>query len=138
MPISHFTYPVVYPPHSIPLFQQALYPGVPIELVVSIGTGFNEKETKDSSMGWDLLVNQLVASSTDTEDVHAMLLDFLPEDKYFRFNPRMEEAIPIDVTDIKTLASLKQLAKQTFKSLRSDPREAKRLETLSAVLKKRG
>jgi len=37
------------------------------------------------SMGWDLLVNNLIASSTNTEDVHALLVDFLPRDKYFRW-----------------------------------------------------
>jgi len=116
---------------------QALYPGVPIELVVSIGTGFNTKASNAASMGWDLLVNQLVASTTDTEDVHSMLTDFLPADKYFRFNPRMDEAIPIDVTDKATLQSLKALAKQLIRAIERDPVEGKRLESLVAILKKK-
>jgi len=119
-------------------YAQALYPGVPIELVVSIGTGYNTKVNSAASMGWDLLVNQLVASSTETEDVHNMLMDFLPADRYFRFNPQMDEAIPIDVTDKTTLNSLKALAKKTFRELERNPVEAKRLEVLAATLKKKG
>ena len=46
---------------------KVLYPGVPIELVVSIGTGYFEEESTMQSMGWDVLVNQLIASSTATE-----------------------------------------------------------------------
>ena len=62
-----------------------LYPGVPVELVVSIGTGYIDMGGSYlQSMGWDLLVNNLIASSTNTEDVHALLVDFLPRDKYFR------------------------------------------------------
>ena len=84
------------------------------------------------------MVNQLVASSTETEDVHNMLMDFLPADRYFRFNPQMDEAIPIDVTDKTTLNSLKALAKKTFRELERNPVEAKRLEVLAATLKKKG
>lgn len=69
---------------------KVLYPDVPIELVVSIGTGYYNNPEKLRTMGWDLLVNQLIASSTDTEDVHALLENFLPEEKYFRY-----EKIPI-------------------------------------------
>ena len=117
---------------------QALYPGVPIELVVSIGTGFNTKASTSQSLGWDLLVNQIVASTTDTEDVHAMLMDFLPEDKYFRFNPILPEAMPIDEKNKSMLLDLKRLAKQTFLEMeRGPPNEAKRLADLVAILKRR-
>ncbi len=64
---------------------KVLYPGVPVEMVLSIGTGYySDIKLNLRSMGWDLLVNQLIASTTDTEDVHALLVDFLPKDKYFR------------------------------------------------------
>ena len=46
---------------------KVLYPGVPIEMVVSIGTGYVNQESRLQAMGWDLLVNQLIASSTATE-----------------------------------------------------------------------
>lgn len=58
-----------------------------IEYVVSIGTGIYNNHTGHDSMNWDLLVNQIIASSVDTEDVHTLLKDFLPEEKYLRINP---------------------------------------------------
>ena len=66
---------------------KALYPSVPIEYVVSIGTGIYNNRTGHDAMNWDLLVNQIIASSVDTEDVHTLLKDFLPEEKYLRINP---------------------------------------------------
>lgn len=46
-----------------------------MELVVSIGNGIVTANNTESvqSMGWDVLVNQLIATSTDTEDVHSLL-----------------------------------------------------------------
>ena len=67
---------------------QAIYPDVPIEVLVSIGTGFIKTgETGPmSEMGWDALANTLVCSSTDTEDVHGLIKDLMPENKYYRFS----------------------------------------------------
>ena len=111
---------------------------MPIELVLSIGTGFNTKASTSQSLGWDLLVNQIVASTTDTEDVHSMLMDFLPADKYFRFNPILPEAMPIDEKNKSALLDLKRLAKQTFLEMeRGPPADAKRLLDLVGILKRR-
>lgn len=58
---------------------QRLYPGVPVELVLSIGSGcFFEVETETFEYGWDKVVNQLIESSTDTQRVHETLMNFLP------------------------------------------------------------
>lgn len=113
---------------------KVLFPGVPVELVVSIGTGtFSDTKSNLRSMGWNLLVNQLVASTTDTEDVHSLLVDFLPKDKYFRFNPAMKESFAIDEKDKTLLLSLKQLARDHFQDLeKTDP---KRYEQLFRTLR---
>ena len=38
-------------------------------------------------MGWDLLVNQIIASAVDSEEVHKLLYDLLPSSGYYRLNP---------------------------------------------------
>jgi hypothetical protein len=108
---------------------------VPVELVVSIGTGyFINMQNNLRSMGWDLLVNQLIASTTDTEDVHALLNDFLPRDKYFRFNPVLRDNIAIDEKDKNALMSLKTFARENFKELETGV-DAKLYEQLVKTLR---
>jgi calcium-independent phospholipase A2-gamma len=98
-----------------------LYPNVPVELVVSIGTGYTTSQSSAQSMGWGALVNQLVASSTDTEDVHELLRDFLPPDKYFRFNPVLPDFLRIDEKNKTLLSGLKSLAKKTVDEIEAGP-----------------
>lgn len=91
---------------------------MPVELVVSIGTGYSTTHsTSMQTMGWDVLVNQLVASSTDTEDVHALLKDFLPPDKYFRFNPLLTDILRIDEKNKTLLTGLKNLARKSIEDI---------------------
>ena len=101
---------------------QLLYPNVPVELVVSLGTGYITTRSSIQSMGWDLLVNQLIASSTDTEDVHALLVDFLPKERYFRFNPLLPDALRIDEKNKSVLTKLKMLAKENIRDVEHGPR----------------
>lgn len=68
-------------------------------------------------MGWDLLVNQLVASSTDTEDTHALLSNFLSPDIYYRFNPLLKDNTAIDEKDKNILNSLKDVARKHCQEL---------------------
>jgi len=112
-----------------------LYPGVPLELLVSIGTGaFNQEYTEGmQSMGWDTLVNQIVASSTDTEDTHYLLNDFLSPETYYRFNPQLMDNLSIDEKDKTRLASLKLLGKRAFEEMEKSG--DKRLESLIKQLK---
>lgn len=112
---------------------KAIYPDVPIELVLSIGTGYfvNSKDNL-KSLGWDLLVNQLIASTTDTEDVHGLLGDFLARDKYYRVNPVLKENFAIDEKDRNLLASLKTLAASQMADW--EKREASRVEALVRTL----
>ena len=107
---------------------------MPVELVVSIGTGYYNNKEKLRTMGWDLLVNQLIASSTDTEDVHALLNDFLPEEKYFRFNPLLQDLLAIDEKNKAVLLDLKRIAKATFVGMETGE-EAKHVEFLINTLR---
>ena len=116
------------------LFHKVLYPGVPIELVVSIGTGYYNKNEKLRTMGWDLLVNQLIASSTDTEDVHALLNDFLPSEKYYRFNPLLQDILAIDEKNKAVLLDLKRIAKETYSGLENGE-DSKHIELLINTLR---
>ena len=43
------------------IYIQLIYPGVPVELVVSLGTGFYNKNSNVQSMDWSLLVRDLLA-----------------------------------------------------------------------------
>lgn len=89
-----------------------LYPGVPIELVVSIGTGrFSDRDTSRLTISWTRLLSQIVASSTDTEDVHTMLTHFLPAQSYYRFNPSLRKHYTIDEKDKATLQELKRVGR---------------------------
>lgn len=98
-----------------------MYPDVPIELIVSIGTGVYVEDKMISSMGWDLLVTQLVASSTDTEDTHALLKNFLSPDQYYRFNPLLKESMAIDEKDRNNLNKLKEIARKHCQQLFDQP-----------------
>lgn len=110
---------------------------MPVELVVSIGTGYYNKNEKLRSMGWDLLVSQLIASSTDTEDVHALLKDFLPEDKYFRFNPLLQDLLAIDEKNKAVLLDLKRIAKETYQGMERGE-ESRHVEFLINTLRGNG
>lgn len=99
-----------------------MYPDVPIELIVSIGTGVYVEDNKMiSSMGWDLLVSQLVASSTDTEDTHNLLRNFLAPEQYYRLNPILKESMAIDEKDKNVLNKLKDIAKRHCQELFDKP-----------------
>jgi hypothetical protein len=116
---------------------KAIYPGIPVELVVSIGTGIIDMGGSFmESMGWDLLVNNLVASSTDTEDIHSLLVDFLPNDKYFRFNTKIQGNLAIDEKNKTILSDLKRIAKDNFRSVSKGP-NSKSYEHLFEILRGR-
>ncbi|KAJ1433685.1 acyl transferase/acyl hydrolase/lysophospholipase, partial [Ochromonadaceae sp. CCMP2298] len=108
---------------------KVLFPGVPIEMIVSIGTGYVNELKQIDTMGWDLLVNQLVASSTATEDTHALLNNLLPKEMYFRFNPQLSVDHPIDEKDKGILAGMKQIARDDVASMETGP-EAKEFRRL--------
>ena len=115
---------------------KSLYPGVPLEMVVSVGTGNYCEDNKAQVMGWDLLVNQIIASAVDSEEVHKLLNDLLPSSQYFRLNPVLPFNLAIDEKDPKTLNELKTIAKQFFKDWENNVvDDSKRLDSLVRILR---
>eukprot|EP00178_Gracilaria_changii_P018736 TRINITY_DN5387_c0_g1_i1.p1 TRINITY_DN5387_c0_g1~~TRINITY_DN5387_c0_g1_i1.p1 ORF type:complete len:798 (+),score=107.91 TRINITY_DN5387_c0_g1_i1:3283-5676(+) len=104
---------------------KCMYPGVPIELVVSLGNGLSpaavqeENEDGKKNVGWGDVVGSIVASATATEVVHHAMQDLFPEDKYFRFNPTTENT-QIDETHPETLATFVKEAHEYIASNRED------------------
>lgn len=93
---------------------RTLYPGVPVECVVSIGTGYHEDTRKaDGSYGWEGIVNDLINCATNTEVVHETLSAFLPRSKYYRFNPKTE-AFALDEVRPERLQKMKRIAREYF------------------------
>jgi predicted acylesterase/phospholipase RssA len=109
---------------------QLIFPGVPIECVVSIGTGVFENVKEVPNVGWDTIINQLINSATDTESVDASLRALMPRDTYYRFNPRIQP-FNIDETDPKRLAYLKERAEEFC----STPEVRAQLTKLQALLR---
>jgi calcium-independent phospholipase A2-gamma len=46
-----------------------LFPDIPIELVVSIGTGGFLEQKSAPRIGWDGIINQIIGSATDGEQI---------------------------------------------------------------------
>ena len=59
---------------------KTLFPHVPIELVVSIGTGMFYEQKNAPRIGWDGILGQIVNSATDAEQVHHILEDLLGDE----------------------------------------------------------
>ncbi|XP_053465496.1 calcium-independent phospholipase A2-gamma isoform X1 [Nycticebus coucang] len=77
---------------------KCLWPDVPLECIVSLGTGRYESDVRNTTTHTSLKtkLSNVINSATDTEEVHIMLDGLLPPDTYFRFNPVMCENIPLD------------------------------------------
>ncbi|CAG5096591.1 Similar to PNPLA8: Calcium-independent phospholipase A2-gamma (Oryctolagus cuniculus) [Cotesia congregata] len=95
-----------------------LWPNSPIQCVVSFGTGRtppiipnNEGHIKEGNIGsssWKDKFYKILASATDTEGVHIILNDLLPDHVYYRFNPYLTEMIPMDEVRPDKVALLEQ------------------------------
>jgi predicted acylesterase/phospholipase RssA len=123
---------------------RTLFPDIPIELVVSVGTGAFLEQKSAPRIGWDGIIGQIVNSATDGEQIHHILEDILGESsilgprssvsktRYFRFNPviGMPDEFPIDVTDPKKLTKLRQLTKDYM----NEPEQCAKLQQISDLL----
>ncbi|XP_014271669.1 calcium-independent phospholipase A2-gamma [Halyomorpha halys] len=104
---------VVNNPTAIALHEATtLWPEESVSCVVSIGTGRYEPiitidetvESSKSSSSWKLIFTKILESATDTEAVHRILNDLLPEDTYFRLNPHMSRLMTMDeISELKIL-----------------------------------
>jgi calcium-independent phospholipase A2-gamma len=127
---------------------RAVFPGVPIELVVSVGTGAFTERKSAPRVGWDGIISQIVNSATDGEQIHHVLEDILGQSavlgckhtatgntRYFRFNPVIGEPdeYPIDVTDPNKIAELKKI---TMKYM-AEPEQQAMMECIRDILRGR-
>eukprot|EP00565_Helicotheca_tamesis_P006505 CAMPEP_0185734444 /NCGR_PEP_ID=MMETSP1171-20130828/22490_1 /TAXON_ID=374046 /ORGANISM="Helicotheca tamensis, Strain CCMP826" /LENGTH=926 /DNA_ID=CAMNT_0028404437 /DNA_START=410 /DNA_END=3187 /DNA_ORIENTATION=+ len=125
---------------------RTLFPDVPIEMIVSCGTGgFELEKTQSPSIGWQSIIGQIVSSATDAESVHHILEDILGEGgtaqmggssvsktKYFRLNPMIgtQDAFPIDGTDPELLERLSQITRNHLQ----EEEQARKLKEIGDIL----
>ena len=122
-----------------------IFPDVPIELVVSIGTGGFLEQKSAPRIGWDGIINQIVGSATDGEQIHHLLEDILGDGgtaelgtssvsntKYLRLNPVVgfPDAFPIDVTDPERLDLLKTITLDYM----AEPEQQRKVQGVADVL----
>ncbi|XP_058797381.1 calcium-independent phospholipase A2-gamma-like isoform X3 [Phymastichus coffea] len=93
-----------------------LWPNNSIQCVVSFGTGrtpFNvnnsiENKKEATASSWKDKFYKILDSATDTEGVHIMLNDLLPDHAYYRFNPYLTEMLTMVEIRPEKIAQLEQ------------------------------
>ncbi|XP_036183359.1 calcium-independent phospholipase A2-gamma isoform X4 [Myotis myotis] len=110
---------------------KCLWPDVPLECIVSLGTGRYESDVKNTMTSTSLKakLSNVINSATDTEEVHVMLDGLLPPDTYFRFNPVMCENIPLDESRNEKLDQLQ------LEGLRYIERNEEKMNKLAKILR---
>ncbi|XP_077328186.1 calcium-independent phospholipase A2-gamma [Lithobates pipiens] len=119
-------------PCSLALLEcKSLWPGVEFQCVISLGTGRYEGVGKSTATHTSLKakLNNVISSATDTEEVHKTLDALLPPDTYFRFNPVMNEDIPLDENRKEKLNQLQSDGQQYL------DRNEEKLKKAAKVLK---
>lgn len=109
---------------------KCLWPDVPLECIVSLGTGRFESDVKNTMTYTSLKtkLSNVINSATDTEEVHIMLDGLLPPDTYFRFNPVMCENIPLDESRNEKLDQLQ------LEGLKYIERNEEKMKKLAKIL----
>ena len=127
---------------------RSVFPDVPIELVVSMGTGGFLEVKNPPRLGWDGIIGQIVNSATDGEQIHHLLEDILGDDgtaklgrsslsgtHYVRFNPVIgnPDEFPIDVTEPAKLERLKAITREYMK----EPEVAEKVALVADIVRGR-
>ncbi|XP_055276565.1 calcium-independent phospholipase A2-gamma-like [Moschus berezovskii] len=109
---------------------KCLWPDVPLDCIVSLGTGRYESDVRNNVTYTSLKtkLSNVINSATDTEEVHVMLDGLLPPDTYFRFNPVMCENIPLDESRNEKLNQLQ------LEGLKYIERNEEKMKKLAKIL----
>jgi len=114
---------------------QRIWPGAPVECLVSLGTGrldptlYRKKVSWDA--GWSDLLQNLIHAATGTETLHTVLSDTLPSDLYYRFNPTLMGAQVLDEHRASELAEYARVGHEFITS----PNQHARVKQLARVLR---
>jgi len=124
---------------------RTLFPDVPIEMVVSCGTGAFIEEKTPPRIGWDGIIGQIVSSATDGEQIHHILEDVLGQGgtakrglssvsgtRYYRLNPvvGMPDDFGIDETSPEKLGDLSRITDEYLQ----EEEQQRKLKEISEVL----
>ena len=115
-------------PCSVALSEaKSIWQGVPLQCVVSIGTGLSIScradphlsdshsvpDSKDNQfLSWKEKFWKILDSATDTEATHYTLKDLLPPTVYFRFNPFLTDSVGMDETKPEKFAKIQDETKE--------------------------
>uniref|UniRef100_A0A8C5W0L0 Uncharacterized protein n=1 Tax=Microcebus murinus TaxID=30608 RepID=A0A8C5W0L0_MICMU len=107
-----------------------LWPDVPLEFIVSLGTGCYDSDVRNTVTHTSLKTKlpNITNSATDTEEVHITPDGLLPPDTYFRFNPVMCENIPLDKSRNEKLDQLQ------LQGLKYIERNEQRMKKVAKIL----
>eukprot|EP00744_Colponema_vietnamica_P010155 GILI01014383.1.p1 GENE.GILI01014383.1~~GILI01014383.1.p1 ORF type:complete len:377 (+),score=23.46 GILI01014383.1:90-1133(+) len=116
-------------PSAIALHEaRLLFPQpVRLECLVSLGCGSRISNNVES-VGWAQTLDNLVYGATNTDTVHSVLEDLLPNSIYWRFNPSLSQAVGLDESRPEKFVELQQVAQEFVQANRT------RLDALCDVL----
>ena len=126
-------------PCAIAIHEAAcIFPDVPVELVVSLGTGTFSEEPTAGRFGWDNIIAQIVNSACDAEQTHHVMEDTLAGGavKYYRFNPLVggPNEFGIDLVEDEKLEKLREISREYTK----EEKVVKEMKEIGALLRKGG